>query len=222
MPYTRNCRYCRRTFVTPDHRKVFCDRSCSAAAHTRLMPRACETCGSEFKPSSDASKYCSMSCRLYYGDEQTRFMAYVQKTAGCWQWTGLVDRDGYGRFRRTRGRHTRAHRLAYEMFIGPVPRGLCVCHHCDNRSCVRPDHLWVGTNEENTADKMKKGRWRGRGRLSLEDAAAIRAEHASLPRGAGGKIVNGAVAEAAAKRGLDARYYSRVANGEMYHRKEPT
>jgi hypothetical protein len=68
---------------------------------------------------------------------------------GCWTWDASCDQDGYGRFAvglgGKRQRHTRAHRFAYETFIGPVPAGMAVRHRCDNPPCVRPDHLYVVT-----------------------------------------------------------------------------
>lgn len=91
-----------------------------------------------------------------------RFWARVEKSAAvdCWRWTGAVDRDGYGRLRLGGAGtpHERAHRAAWRLHFGRVPEGLCVCHRCDHPWCVNPAHLFLATNEANTADKVAKGR----------------------------------------------------------------
>lgn len=88
---------------------------------------------------------------------------WVEKIASenCWIWTAATDRDGYGKFQYPGpdGQvHERAHRWAYEHFVGPIPDGHVVMHRCDTPSCVNPNHLDVGTPIENNDDKIAKGR----------------------------------------------------------------
>lgn len=93
----------------------------------------------------------------------SRFEALVspEPMSGCWLWTGAPG-DGkpngqYGRFR-VRGRQLKAHRVAWLLFRGDIPDGQQVLHQCDNPVCVRPDHLFLGTNADNVADRVRKGR----------------------------------------------------------------
>ena len=118
-----------------------------------------------------------------------RFWAKVAKSDGCWEWTAEIGYKGYGRFCLwSLGKRSTvaAHRVAWELTSGPIPVGLMVCHRCDNRKCVRPDHLFLGTNQDNMTDMKNKGRSRGASlvgesnpasRLTAEIVRTIRAEH---------------------------------------------
>ena len=84
-----------------------------------------------------------------------------KKINGCWEWQGKLNADGYGSFNETRNSEKKeisAHRRSYEIFKGQIPQGMQVCHSCDNPSCCNPEHLWIGTSNDNTRDSIKKGR----------------------------------------------------------------
>ena len=93
-----------------------------------------------------------------------RFEEQVQAepNSGCWLWAGRLNEHGYGTTTVTHRtgvyRSWYAHRVAWLLHRGPIPKGLCVLHRCDNRACVNPDHLWLGTRRDNQRDMVKKGR----------------------------------------------------------------
>jgi hypothetical protein len=127
-------------------------------------------------------------------DVESRFMAKVNKQArvnkhksGCWLWTASIrSKKGYGQFAvRQNGKqfNWQAHRFAYAHFIGKIPEGKFVLHNCDTPACVNPEHLFLGTHQENVDDMMKKGRKRtkpckgssnGRSKLNEEIVADIK------------------------------------------------
>ena len=104
------------------------------------------------------------------------FMAKVIKCplSGCWLWQGSLNGRGYGHLGRRRNgkcRHYRAHRYSYELHNGPIPDGMCVCHTCDVRFCVNPDHVFLGTHADNIKDRDLKGRTHSK--LTDEDVTSI-------------------------------------------------
>lgn len=132
----------------------------------------CQQCGATFKPRpgqlrNGQGKFCSHECaakqRSSLEAAAVRFWSRVQKSEGCWEWQGHILPSGYGAVMAPCAdkRHPmRAHRLAYELAVGPIPEGLHVLHHCDNPRCVNPEHLWLGTHADNMGDRGRKGRAR--------------------------------------------------------------
>lgn len=86
-----------------------------------------------------------------------RFWSKIRKTRGCWWWTASTNPSGYGQLRFGKELKS-AHRISYELTNGKIPKGLFVLHKCDNPSCVRPDHLFLGTPADNMRDMINKHR----------------------------------------------------------------
>jgi hypothetical protein len=115
-----------------------------------------------------------------------RFWRYVEIGPGCWLWTGAHSSAGYGAFGLDGGTMIGAHQLAYYLATGEKPNDLFVCHTCDTPACVRPAHLFAGTQAANMADKVRKGRQyhpigekNRMAKLCAEDVLAIRARYAN-------------------------------------------
>ena len=89
--------------------------------------------------------------------DEERFWKYVEKTVTCWNWIGSKVFYGYGQIN-INGKPKRANRYSWEIHRGEIPKGINVCHKCDNPSCVNPDHLFLGSQKENMKDMYLKGR----------------------------------------------------------------
>lgn len=163
-----------------------------------------------FKPVKMGGKYRGKLCAMHYerqrrgkpmdapaqahnrGTLRERFERSYRKnaTTGCWLWTGQRNDEGYGRIAVKGQKMQLAHRIAWMLYKGPIPResrhrnGLAhILHHCDNPRCVNPDHLYAGDDQANTHDKIARGRYRrgqiegskvGTAKLTEEQVALIK------------------------------------------------
>jgi HNH endonuclease len=173
----RYCRFCNG----PNFRigTDFCSTKCARrfTAGTLVGEKQCEQCGGMFQfattPKLAAKiRFCSSRC---YGmsiripieqrfwnqvDKNGPIPAHVPHLGKCWIWTGRRGKGGYGVIHKTASDSSiLAHRFSYDLANADAPAGgLLVCHKCDVRLCIRPDHLFVGKHFDNTLDAAKKGR----------------------------------------------------------------
>lgn len=196
MPTSKVCASCSSPFVDTSVRQTsrFCSRQCVMVyvktintKYPATIERICEFCRQPFQASHKKvrhgkGRFCSVHCRAKMAARKpvdTRFWAAIKKTKtpeGCWLWTGNISVHGYGTIS-VEGKIWRAHRLSYTLHYGPIPDDVLVCHACHMPSCVRPDHLYLGTAKDNAHDKVVAMplEERTRGKMNASTVNKIRA-----------------------------------------------
>jgi HNH endonuclease len=182
-------------------RRRRCPRLPQSLAERRLTSRRCRRFG-RWASACLRARTGGMGMMSIRSPDEFWHAARVN-AVGCWIWQGRTHR-GYG-YVYWGGRQWRVHRLAYVMTNGPIAPGLCICHACDERACVNPDHLWLGTQADNRRDcvdkdrqargirhgaytqpgSRRRGTRNGRARLIPSDIAAIRARYQPFNRTGG-------------------------------------
>ena len=172
MPVERVCLVCHAPFVAKpakvrNGQGNYCSRRCMYQSRHVSIWTTCCFCDRPFlvpprRLAHGDGKYCSLECvRQHHAtlaNVVTRFWSHVLQTDTCWLWQGSLTTTGYGRFGFNATQQVKAHRFAYELTYGLILPGLLCMHHCDNRPCVRPDHLFLGTTWDNMRDMTQKGR----------------------------------------------------------------
>lgn len=166
----RPCEYCGREFAPPHpgSKQRYCSRKCGAIASHPAQDYGtaiCKQCGAVFIKNFAEHAFCSYNCsglqnthKRSFVSREVYFSDRINKTDYCWLWTGKKGPKGYG-VATYRGRSMLAHRFSYELHYGPMfMEGMFVLHRCDNPLCVCPDHLFLGSQQDNIDDMVSKHR----------------------------------------------------------------
>lgn len=196
----KHCQHCGGIFQVQASRFSelhYCSRACANEARMIRNRVICKICGKVFTASPShrlkGARFCSRACAIVDWSRTSlppefRFWRHVEFGGGCWLWTGAKGPFGHGSFCVDVENHTKttAHRYAWILLRGPVDENLFVCHDCpdgDNPTCVRPDHMFLGTQGDNMRDAAKKGKMTHLGetnnaaKLTDEQVIAIRKLH---------------------------------------------
>src|SRR5689334_20585995 len=166
-------------------------------------------------------------------DPELKFWVSVKSSRdGCWEWQGRLNCDGYGEFYVQHDRAAKAikwlaHRFSWFLHFGDIPRGMGVLHKCDNRPCIRPDHLFIGSRSVNALDMVAKNRHVkgervGASKVTAEQVIDLRREFVALPR-VGSKCAPNTVMALAARFGISqSTLYTIVNRKQWVHVDDPT
>lgn len=187
----RTCQYCQKPFFVPSYvvrrgEGRFCSIACRNAGRPHpIIFHVCDGCGRSFRVRRCETdrKFCSWACYrpLRNLTPAQRFLLIwekIEKSADpslCWVWPRARDKDGYGIMTISKQGETRTykvHRLSYKIHKGEIPEGHGVLHRCDNSPCIRPSHLYSGTDQQNANDRQERG-WIARGELNWRARLAV-------------------------------------------------
>ena len=142
-----------------------------------MIVKECPRCGNQFAATNNRRKFCSRTCacsgtQRAWRDPVVYFSNNADVGEDCWIWKGPLNSKGYGSLS-VNGKVVGSHRFSWELHNGKIIERMVVCHHCDNPSCVNPDHLFIGSQSVNLRDSAEKGRFLSEKRMRNN----IRGEH---------------------------------------------
>lgn len=155
--FWKTCAYCKE--CDNEYRRIWREKNLNEYKDRRnelwkrKNSRKCKRCGIDFIGKGRKREFCTTSCKLKGN--------IIKKKNGCWEWKGELHPNGYGyTTNHENNKREHVHRMSFRIFKGEIPEKLYVCHHCDNKKCINPEHLFVGTAKENMQDAKNKGRLR--------------------------------------------------------------